>query len=81
MLFLSLSNTNVEFAKTSRKLTWKSYIVIETLPTTSRVKLIDKKKFAKAVLVKNCETFVVHILALKTIIIYPSQTAQIAALQ
>lgn len=57
MLFLFLSNTNVEFTKLG-KLMWRSYTIARALFTTSRVKHIDKKEFAKAVLDKNLETFV-----------------------
>ncbi len=64
MPFLSLSNADVEFAEQG-KLTWRSYTAAEALPTTSRVKLIDKREFAKAVLDENSETFVVHVAALE----------------
>ncbi len=42
MSFLSLSNADIEFAELER-LTWRSYITTEALPTTSQVKLIDKR--------------------------------------
>ena len=80
MLFLSLNNANVKFAELE-KLTWKTYIVTEALPTTSQVKLIGKKKFAKIALNKNSETFVVYISALEVMAIYLSRAAQIATLQ
>ena len=79
MLFLSLSNANVKFAKLE-KLTWRIYITVEALSTTSWVKLIDKKKFAKAAPDKNSKTFVVHVAIPEvptTIFIYPSRTSQI----
>ncbi len=52
----------------------------EALPTTSWVEVINKKEFAKAVLDKNSETFVVYVATLEEIMIYPSRAAQIAAL-
>lgn len=52
------------------------------LSTTSWIKLIDKKKFAKAALDENSETFVIYVVALEAeTLVYPLQTAQIAALQ
>ena len=56
MLFLILSNANVQFVE--KKLTWRSYTTTEALPTSKQVEPINKIKFAKATLV---ETFVVHI--------------------
>ncbi len=64
MLFISLSNTNIEFAELE-KLTWRSYTVAEALLTISRVELISKREFAKAALDENSKTFVLHVLALK----------------
>lgn len=78
ILFLSLSNTDVEFAELE-KLTWRLYIIAEALPITSQVKLIDKKKFAKVTLDENSETFIIHKAALETITISLSWIAQIAA--
>lgn len=60
MLFLALTNADVEFTKL-RQLTWKSYIVIEDLSTTNRVEFIAKKEFAKAALNKNSETFIIYV--------------------
>lgn len=77
--FLVLSNTNIEFTKLE-KLMWRSYIIVEALFTTSRVKLIDKKEFAKEVLDKNSETFVIYISALKAMRIHLFREAQIAFL-
>ena len=59
MLFLTLSNTDIQFAK--KKLIWRSYTVAEALPTTKRVKIINKKEFAKAALDENVEAFIVHV--------------------
>lgn len=63
MLFLYLSNTNVYFDK--KELTWRTYTVAETIPTSRRVELIDKYYFIKAALDENSETFVVHVVALE----------------
>ncbi len=79
MPFLSLSNANVEFAELE-KLTWRTYTAAEAIPTTRRVKLINKREFTRAALDENSETFVVHVLALEATMIHVSQAAQIAAL-
>ena len=79
--FFILSNVNIQFAE--RKLIWKSYTAKKALPTTWRIKLINKKKFAKAPLDKNIEVFVVHVSFLSQeskITIHPAQEAQIASL-
>ena len=82
MLFLALSNADIQFAK--KELTWRSYTAAEALPTTKRVELIDKKEFAKAALDEESETFVLHIAALEALLagmaIHLSRTAQILAL-
>ena len=44
MLFLTLSSANIRFAE--RELVWSTYIDAETLRTTRRVEVIDKKEFA-----------------------------------
>ncbi len=81
MLFLAFSNADIQFG--AEELTWRTYTVAEALPTTSRVELIDKREFAKAALNRNSETFVMHVSALDVaeLLIHPSRTAQIAALQ
>lgn len=66
MRFFSLNNADVKFVEKPKKLIWKSYTTVETLPITSRIKLINKKKFAKVVLNVNFETFVVYMSALET---------------
>lgn len=38
------------------------------MPTTKQIKLINKKKFTKVILDQNFETFVVHIVVLKTLL-------------
>ena len=79
MSFFTLGNANIQFA--NQKLTWKTYTTAEALPTTQWIELIDKKKFAKAILDENIEAFVVCVafFTLK-IIIHPAQEAQIALL-
>ena len=64
MLFLSFSNIDIKFVKL-KKLTWRTYIIIKALPTTSWVKLINKREFARVTLDENFKTFVIHITALK----------------
>lgn len=59
IFFLSFSNTDFQF--NVRELIWRSYIVVEALPTTNQVKLIDKREFVKVTLDENSETFVIHI--------------------
>ena len=77
MLFLILSNANVQFVK--KELTWRSYNTTEALLTTKRVELIDRKEFAKVVLDENSETFVIHVTSLD-LGIHPDREAQIALL-
>ncbi len=78
MPFLALSNADFQFS--AEKLTWKTYTTTEALPTTSWVKLIDKREFARVALDKNLETFVIHVSALAATTTHPSQATQIAAL-
>ncbi len=80
MLFLALSNADFQFG--AEKRIWRSYTTAEALSTISRIKLIDKKEFAKAALNENSETFVVHVSALDVAepSIHPFRAAQIAAL-
>ena len=59
ILFLTFSNTNVQFAK--KKLTQRTYTTEKGLPTTRWVELIDQKEFAKAALEENIEVFVVYV--------------------
>ena len=82
MLFLILSNADIQFSK--KELTWRSYTTAKALPTTKRVELIDKKKFVKAALDENSETFLVHVAALEAPLaemsIHPDREAQIVSL-
>lgn len=74
--FLSLGNTDVKFTE-SRKLSQRFYNTAEALPTTNRVELIDKRKFAKIALDKNFKTFVTYVAALKAMPIHPSKIFQV----
>ena len=84
MPFLILSDVDIRFAE--KELAWRSYTTAEALPTTRRVNLIDKKKFAKAALDENSETFVVQVATLEApesarMMVHLSRAAQIAALK
>ena len=59
MPFLTFSNVNIQFVE--KELTWRSYITAEALLTTKWVELINKKKFAKAALDENSETFLIYV--------------------
>ena len=59
MFFLILSGAGVAFL--GRELWWKTYTTEETLPTTRRIELVDKKEFAAAALDPEHETYVVHV--------------------
>ena len=65
MSFFTFSNANVQFVE--KELTWRTYTTAKALPTTKRVKLINKKEFAKAALDENSETFVVQIASLNLV--------------
>ena len=60
MPFFILSNTNIYFA--DKELTWRSYMVVEALSTFKHIELIDKKKFAKAMLNENVKAFVMQVI-------------------
>ena len=79
MFFFTLNNTNIQF--TEKKLTWRLYTIKKVLLTSQRIKLIDKKKFAKAVLDENVKAFVVYVaLLLYKMIIHLAWKVQIALL-
>ena len=65
MPFLALSNADIQFD--TECFTWRFYNVIEALPKTRRVELINKDKFAKALLDKKSETFVIYVAALEAL--------------
>ena len=76
--FFTFSNVDIQFVE--RKLAWRSYTTAEALPTTKRVELINKKKFAKTVLDESSETFVIHHIVSLNLVsgIHPDREAQIA---
>ena len=77
MLFLILSNADIQFAK--EELTWRFYTTKKTLPTTRWVKLINKKEFAKVILDENVKAFVVYMASFTLkMLIYPARKTQIA---
>ena len=79
MPFLTLNNADIQFVE--KELTWRSYTTAKALPTTKRVKFIDKKEFAKAALDENSKTFVVYVTSFNLVLgIYPDREAQIASL-
>lgn len=81
ILLLSFSNANIRFVEESMKLTWRTYITREMLPTISRVMLIIKNKFIKVTINENFEIFIVYIIVLKArTLIHSTKIAQIAAL-
>ena len=64
MPFLTLSDADVDFS--GRELWWKTYIAKEAFPTTRRVELVEKKKFAATALDPKNETFVIHVASLSS---------------
>lgn len=71
--FTAFNNADIEFTKLG-KLTWRFYITVKALPTTSRVEFIDKSAFAKVTLDKNLEPFVIHVSAPEAItVFFPEQ--------
>ncbi len=80
MAFLALSNVDFQFD--IEKLTWRFYTTAKAIPTTSWVKLIDKREFVKKALHENSEIFLMHVSALDVTesLIDSSQVAQIATL-
>ena len=78
--FLTLSNIDIRFAE--RELTWKIYTAVDTLPTTKRVQIINRKKVVKVALDPNKEVFVVHVATITSkMAIYLARQAQIASLK
>lgn len=70
--FQVYSNVNILFAV--QKLTWRLYILVKALSINKQIEIFNKIKFTKVVLVKDFETFLVYIAALKaflaSIVIY-----------
>ena len=83
MPFLTLSGADVDFS--GRELRWRTYTTKEVLPTTKRVELVGKKKFAAAVLDPEHETYIVHVASLYSTLFrsfddHPSREPQISGL-
>lgn len=51
-----------------KKFKWKNYITVKALPTTKKVKFIDKKKFAVMAINKNIMTFIRYIITLLVVL-------------
>lgn len=80
ILFMTFNNAVILFLE--QELIWGSYTIVETLPITKQVELIDKKEFTKTVFNKNFEVFIIHMatFSLASRPIYPDWEAQIAFL-
>ena len=81
ILFLTLSNVNIQFAE--REFVWRIYIAAETLSMIKKMEIIDKREFAVATLNSDDEIIVVYLAFLVkpiTILIYSSCQAQVALL-
>ena len=57
--FLKISNANISFGE--KILTWKFFTIIQSLPTTNQVQLINSTKFVIAALDTDSKTFVVYV--------------------
>lgn len=83
MLFLSLSNANLEFVE-PENLIWRIYITAKIIIITRQVEFINNRDFIKVVLDENFETFMINVTTLKdstksaAITIYLYLVAQIA---
>lgn len=64
ILFRTMNNANIDFQ--ARELQWRSYTIGNIVPTTIRVELIGKNKFATTALHSEHETSVVQVAVLKT---------------
>ena len=73
MPFLILNNADIKFAQ--KEFTYRSYTAAKALPITKQVKIIDRNEFAKAVLDKHVEAFVVHVTSLSIMAIHPARKA------
>lgn len=59
---LTLGNTNIQF--TEKELISKTYITAKILPTIKKMKFINGKDFAKAILDKDVKVFIVYVSSL-----------------
>ena len=64
MSFFTWSGVNVDFL--GREFQWKTYITKKALPTTRRVKLVDKKEFVATALNSEYEAYVVYVASLSS---------------
>ena len=69
MFFLIFGRTDVRFIE--QKFVLRTYTAIETLPTTRRMEIIDKREFTAAVLNADNETLMVYIVDLAKPTIMP----------
>ncbi len=84
ILFLTINNAKVDFK--TQDLQQRSYITTKIFSTIKKIKLIEKKEFATAVLDPNYKIFVLYVAALNISFdigdkVYPLQRAQIAYLK
>ena len=63
--FLTLSDIDVDFL--DQGLWWRTYTIKKSLTTIRYVELVEKKKFAAAVLDLKHKTFIVYIVSLSAI--------------
>ena len=85
ILFLTVSDADIDFL--GRELRWRTYTTKEALPTTKRIELLEKKKFAAVALDPEYETYVVYVTSLSSTplaslksTIHPSRRPQISGL-
>lgn len=69
MFFLSYSKVNIWLIE--QRLVLKSYTAVETSLTIKKMKIINKEKFAMAILNADNKTFIIDITALIKPIIMP----------
>ena len=62
MPFFTLSTADIRFAE--RKLVWKIYMAVETIPMIRRVEIIEKTEFAAAAQNADDTIFMVYLVAL-----------------
>lgn len=79
MLFFSISNVDIQFAKIKKPI-HRNHTAAMALVTIKKLELIDKKEYVASVLDKKAEIFVIHKAALLPTNIYPSKKTQIKIL-
>ena len=83
MLFLTLSDADIDFL--GWELQSRTYITKEVLPTTRRVKLVDKKEFAATTFDPEHEIYIVYVASfrstsLTSLNVHPFREPQISGL-